>query len=375
MRQGAAWLADLFATHAISATFYATGYNLLDGNTERRVFSGNPTYAWAKPKWGWPTDYWTQHPWFGDDPFGTVQTDPGWYFGDQTDALRAAGHEIASHTFGHLYVRGATPDELEIDQAEWDRAAQARGLPPVQSFAFPWQSSNSIISGNRSGFYDVLAAHGITSVTRLYPGDVADHYALGAARLYITPTMTISPLISVMPDFILGPALPADLGDAVVTGTVGSTLDEARGTAGGANAARQVIDTVLARRGVTSFWNHPEQLAANAEVQSIWRDTVAYADAKRQDGLWIAPVSTIVRYMQDMRAVEVVWRQAGGGYEAVVTNHTDHALDGVTLSFPIRVEAATVEGQAAPRVAESRVVLPRLAAGATLTVAAQGATP
>src|SRR5207253_42334 len=127
MRQGADFLLNLFATNSISATFYATGYDLLDGNTEQRTFSGNQTYSCAKPKWGWATDYWTTHPWYSDDPFGTAQTDPGWYFGDQADRLRAAGREIASHTFGHLYVRGSNPDELNTDLAECDRAAQAKG--------------------------------------------------------------------------------------------------------------------------------------------------------------------------------------------------------------------------------------------------------
>ena len=37
MRQGADILLQIFATHAISATFYATGYNLLDGNTAHQT--------------------------------------------------------------------------------------------------------------------------------------------------------------------------------------------------------------------------------------------------------------------------------------------------------------------------------------------------
>ena len=376
MRQGADILREIFATYAVSATFYATGYNLLDGNTERRTFAGNPTYSWAKPKWGWATDYWTTHPWYGDDPFGTVQTDPAWYFGDQTDALRAAGHEIGSHTFGHLYVRGSTPEELDTDFTEWDRAAAARGLPPVQSFAFPWQSSNSLISGGsgHSSFYDVMAAHGITAVTRLYPGDLRDHYTLSAVPLYISPTLQISPNISIMPDFLLGPPLEG-AGDVAITGTVTSGVDTARGEVGNLAGAKQVIDTVLARRGVTSFWNHPEQLATNPDVANTWRETVAYAAAQRTKGLWIAPVSTIAGYKRDMRQVEVVWQAQPGGYGAVVTNHSGHALDGVTLSFPVPVQAATVEGQPAPRIAGTLVVLPRLAAGRTVDVQATGARP
>src|SRR3712207_8403087 len=51
--QGADWLNDLFVTNSISATFYGTGYNLLNGNTQRREFSGNPTYEWARREYGW----------------------------------------------------------------------------------------------------------------------------------------------------------------------------------------------------------------------------------------------------------------------------------------------------------------------------------
>ena len=77
-------------------------------------------------------------------------------------------------------MRGSTPAELDTDLKEWDKAAAARGMSPAATFAFPWQSSNSL----NADFYKVLAAHGISSVTRLYPGDVRDHYALGAIPYY-----------------------------------------------------------------------------------------------------------------------------------------------------------------------------------------------
>jgi hypothetical protein len=177
-----------------------------------------------------------------------------------------------------------------------------------------------------------------------------------------------------MPDFLLGPPLEG-AGDVEITGTVASGVDEGRGEVGNVDGAKQVIDTVLARRGVTSFWNHPEQLATNADVANTWRETVAYADERRKAGLWIAPVSTIVGYMRDMRRVEVVWQAQPGGYGAIVTNHTDHTLDGVTISFPVAVATATVEGQPAPRIADTAVILPALGAGATVDVRATGVSP
>ena len=79
--------------------------------------------------------------------------------------------------------------------------------------------------------------------------------------------------------------------------------------------------------------------------------------------------------MRDVRQVEVAWQAQPGGYGAVVTNHTDHALDGVTLSFPVPVAAATVAGQPAPRSTGTLGVLPRLAAGATVDVQATEVRP
>ena len=42
MRQGADWLNKLFTDNKIEATFYATGYDLLDGNTQQLHFLRQP---------------------------------------------------------------------------------------------------------------------------------------------------------------------------------------------------------------------------------------------------------------------------------------------------------------------------------------------
>jgi len=170
MRQGADWLRDLFARHGITATFYATGYNLLDGNTERRTFAGDPVYEWASPRNGWASDWWLTHKWYGDDPYGTYQSNPAWYFGDQTRELLRAGHEIAPHTFGHLYVRGTKLQELATDMDEWLSAAKSQGVPPPTTFAFPWRSSNSLTAD----FYKILWDRGMRAVTRARLLGVAD---------------------------------------------------------------------------------------------------------------------------------------------------------------------------------------------------------
>ena len=51
---------------------------------------GDPSYKYG-PDQGWHTTWWLTNTWYSDDPYGTVQSDPAWYFGDQTDRLAAAG--------------------------------------------------------------------------------------------------------------------------------------------------------------------------------------------------------------------------------------------------------------------------------------------
>jgi peptidoglycan/xylan/chitin deacetylase (PgdA/CDA1 family) len=314
MRQGANWLNKLFTDHNIHATFYATGYNLLDGNTEHRTFSGDPIYKWAKPKNNWSTDYWLTHGWFSDDPFGTYQTDPAWYFGDQTRALLAAGHEIAPHTFGHIYVRGSNPTELATDMDEWLKAAKAQGVPAPTTFAFPWRSSNSLTPD----FYDVLYQRGIRAVTRLYAPDLRDLYTLGAAPVYS--------YMAVMPDFLLG-APSSNAGE------------EASGAPIGLDQGLAVITETLARRGTTSFWTHPEQLGDSARLQPVtdaWTGVVEAAAKERDAGrLWIATVAEITAYQRDVMSVTVTLDKGlSGSWKVAVTNDSGHDISGVTLTLP-----------------------------------------
>jgi hypothetical protein len=314
MRQGAGWLNRLFMDHMINATFYATGYNLLDGNTQHLTFSGDPTYRWAAPKNNWNSTYWLTHGWYSDDPYGTDTTDPAWYFGDQTRALLAAGHEIAPHTFGHLYVRGATTDQLATDMDEWLKAAKAQGVPPPSTFAFPWRSSNSLTAD----FYDILYDRGIRAVTRLYAPDLRDLYTLGAAPVYS--------YMAVMPDFLLGSA----------ASTAG---EEAAGAPIGLDQGLAVISETLARRGTTSFWSHPEQmgdLPALKPVRDTWTGVVEAAAKERDAGrLWIATVADITAFQRDVMSVTVTLdKDPAGSWHMNITNSAGHDINGVTLTLP-----------------------------------------
>jgi peptidoglycan/xylan/chitin deacetylase (PgdA/CDA1 family) len=318
MRQGADWLANqLFAPNNIKATFYATGYNLLDGNTQRRTFSGDPVYKWAARKNGWQSDWWLTHKWYSDDPYGTVQSDPAWYFGDQTRRLLAAGHEVAPHTFGHLYVRGTTTAELSTDMGEWLNAAKAIGVPPPTTFAFPWRSSNSLTTD----FYDVLHSLGIRAVTRVYPKDIKDQYTLAAVSVLSGGKPLLYPDMAVMPDFLLGTP-SANVGE------------EAAGRVIGAAEGLRVINEVLTRRGTTSFWQHPEQLTF-PQVQQAWTTVVSAAATERDRGrLWIDTVANITAYERDVLSVTATLDPGLGGWKVHVHNALTNTISGVTLTLP-----------------------------------------
>ncbi|MBF6613215.1 MAG: hypothetical protein IVW55_08810 [Chloroflexi bacterium] len=332
MRQGADWLNNLFVSKGISATFYATGYNLIEGNTSRRTFSGDPTYQWASPKYGWGSDYWLTHKWFSDDPYSTAKEQPGWYFGDQTRKLMAAGNEIGTLTFGHIYVRGSNPSQLATDLDQWLAVAGDMGVPRPTTFAFPWRSSNSI----SSDFYDVLYERGIRAVTRLYAPDLQDLYAIGAPLVYTDVRRpTVYSKMQVMPDFLLG-APSINAGEE--GGEAGISLQ----------GGLEVITQTLERRGVTSFWNHPEQLGdapSLAGVRQTWEGVVSAAVKEGDNGrLWISTVANITAYERDLLSVTATLDKGFlglGGWKLSVRNDSGRELSGVTLTLPGEVSSAS----------------------------------
>lgn len=334
MREGAAFLAGEFARHDIRATYYATGYNLLPGNPACEKFLGDPLYPNADTRNGWGSDYWKTHRWFEHDPCATEAEAPAWYFASQTRELAAAGHEIASHTFGHLYVRGVEPEQLAADLALWDRAARGLGLPPAYSFAFPWTSSNSL----DDRFFAVFERRGIAVLTRLYPLDLRHPYELDRVKDH--------PDLAVFPDGYL-PSTPEAQDKALAS-----------------------IDQTLARRGYHSLWTHPnEALEQGGPV--IWPRVIAYAAAARERGLWIAPVAEIARHSLATRQVAVTALPVAGGTRLTVENRSDGRLDGLTLALPAGVAGLTVDGRASTDARGGQLRLPPLEPGAHVVVTAR----
>jgi peptidoglycan/xylan/chitin deacetylase (PgdA/CDA1 family) len=330
MRDGARYLADLFARYGILATFYSTGYNLLEGNPACQKFLGDPIYRNANRSNGWGSDWWRTHPWYENDPCATEAEAPAWYFASETRALAEAGHEIASHTFGHLYVRGVSPAQLREDLELWNSAARALGLPPAGTFAFPWTSSNSL----DESFWAVFEQVGMTILTRVYGPDVRHPYELAPVKG--------APGLVVFPDFYLASNAEA--------------LDEA--------LAR--IDITLASRGYHSLWNHPnETLEQGGQV--VWQRAVDYAAAQRERGLWIAPVSEIANFAAHMRQVTVTSLPLAGRTRLIVENHSGQRLEGVTLGLP-HTGTVEINGQRQAATPAQSVILPVLDPGAVVTV-------
>ena len=363
MRAGADFLLSIFTRFDVKGTFYSTGYNLLDGNTTMQQFVGNPTYKWANPQNGWGDNYWLTHPWYGQDPFST-DTDPigkAWYFGDQADRLHAAGQDIESHTFGHLYVRGTTVQEFSADMDTFLQYAAVKQLPSIRSFAFPWKSSNSLTAD----WYNVLAQRGFTSVTRLYDQDqmvrnlnqgtlqfdnckrtsdnkvVFEAYAGPCNTYFYLNRVKNVPQLAILNDYQL------------------ETGDRSEAT------AYAVINELLRRRGYGSIWTHPESIVAPADQQE-WARVVEYATQQRPAGLYVVSVANVIQYRQDSSQVQVSanWQDGGKKVTLTVTNHSKDTLNGLTLTLP----ATITRSNGAAGFKGSQLLVPTIQAGQSLTI-------
>ncbi len=321
MREGVTTTLDLFRPYGIRATYYATGYNFLLGNTERRQFMNNPTFAWAdhtKSK-KWPNDIWTTMPWFANDPYGTVSSDPIWYFGDLIPVLLEAKQDIQSHTFSHFDGGLATQPEWLSDLQTWRTVANERGVPPARSLAFPWSSS----AGMSYADWDALQDAGITSVTRTKPGQA--QYQLAS---YEDPHCKPVPgheRILACPDFYL------------------HSLETAA-------QAIKLIDHTIAVRGMIDLWAHTEEVTSPDQI-AAWGQVVSYAAQQRDAGtLWIAPLAEITDWQAALTKLKVMSfefkvTKPQSPMRFLVKNENVQDLRGITLQMPIDIGQYTVNGQ------------------------------
>jgi hypothetical protein len=355
MRDGITTTLELFREYDVRATYYATGYNFLNGNPERRTFMGNPTFGWATTENGWRRD-WSSTPWFGSDPYGTIASDPDYYFADLLARLRQANHDIQTHTFSHLYGGYASAAEWRADFQAWRAAAAADQIATPRSLAFPWSSSAGMSDAN----WSELASAGITSVTRT-------NWSQGPYRLADRDQWQCRPVpaheaILACPDFYL------------IAGR--DTPESARiaqlHAGGGRDDAIREIDRAVAGGGMIDIWAHTEEVTSPEQIAD-WTAVVRHAAEARDAGrLWIAPLAEIADWQQALREVKIEIEKlpsdsAGMPLLLKITNGSNRDLAGLTVELPFDIQR--LEGEAVI-LHSSFFILHSLPAGQTVEVQA-----
>jgi hypothetical protein len=343
MREGITTTLRLFHPLGIRATYYANGYNFLLGNTERQQFMGNPTYVWASKANGWPTDTWKTTPWFAKDPYGSIQSDPAWYFGDLIAPLQHDQQDIQSHTFSHFFGGDADAADWQSDLQAWRTVAAERGVAPARSLAFPWSSS----AGMSYTDWDALEAAGITSVTRTKPGQA--QYQLAS---YEDPHCRPVPgheRILACPDFYL----------------------HSQETAA---QAIKLIDRTIALSGTIDLWAHTEEVTSLDQI-AAWGQVIDHAAQQRDAGaLWIAPLAEIADWQAAVTKLKVMGfefkvENPQSPMRFLVKNESAQDLRGLTLQMPIDIGQYTINGQQF-KTHNSKLITLNVPAGQTLEVQA-----
>ena len=80
-------------------------------------------------------------------------------------AIVAAGHELASHGYGHARADGQTPDEFRADVRRAKQVLEDLGGVPVQGYRAPTFS----IGPRNPWAFDVLASEGYAYSSSIYP--------------------------------------------------------------------------------------------------------------------------------------------------------------------------------------------------------------
>jgi hypothetical protein len=318
MRDGITTTLALFAPFGVRATYYATGYNFLDGNAERRSFLGDPTFPWATEANGWTSDRWAATPWFADDPFGTVASDPAWYFGDLVPPLLAGGHEIQSHTFSHLDGGLSDLATWRADLQTWNGVAATKGVGPASSIAFPWSSS----AGMSDASWDELERAGISSVTRLSDQEQYSLFPSEADGVFVEPRCRWVPgregRILACPDFYL--------------------------TADSVSLALRQVDRAVEVGGMIDLWAHTEEVVTPRQV-AAWRRVVQRI--AEDPAIWVAPLGEIAAWQTALEAVRSETREsrnsAGGSMMTMtITNSSRRNLVGLAIELPDAARAVSL---------------------------------
>ena len=316
MRQGITNTLELFRSYNIRATYYATGYNFLRGNTAQRTFMDDPTFPWATQANGWKSD-WSQRRWFSTDPHSALPNDPDYYFADLLPALRAAGQDIQTHTFSHLYGGYASQNEWRADFGAWRDVAAAQSIAPARSLAFPWSGSG----GMSDASWQVLEQAGITSVTRTNRSQ-SQYQLVTPADPHCRPVPGHERIL-VCPDFYLTPQSAAQ--------------------------ALTLLDNTRQAGGMIDLWAHTEEVTSPEQI-AAWTQVVRRTAALRDAGqLWIAPLAEIADWQQAVAQLRIEPHTPGAqaALDFTITNTSAHPLNGITLELPFAPARIAVNGNTA----------------------------
>jgi hypothetical protein len=314
MREGVTTTIELFRPYGVRATYFATGYNFLDGNTAQRRFMGDPTFAWATTDNRWLSDRWANTPWFVDDPYGTAASHPAWYFGDLVKPLRDAGHEIQSHTFSHFYGGFVDSATWRSDLEAWNEVAAAKGVSSPHALAFPWSGSAGMSDAN----WSMLEAAGVRAVTRLSKQVQYNLFPRNAEGFVGEPRCRLLPGHNILacPDFYLRPD--------------------------SAEQAIEQIERAIVVDGMIDLWAHTEEVVSPEQI-AAWDEVVRYAAT--HEHIWVAPFSEIAAWQRGLAAVRIEAHQADvSALSFTLANTGEYDLIGLTLHAPFAIGRATVNG-------------------------------
>ena len=141
-----------------------------------------------------------------------------------------------------------------------------------------------------------------------------------------------------------------------------------------------MIERAINTGGMIDLWAHTEEVVTPAQI-AAWRNVVRYAAERRDAGdLWIAPLAEIADRQRAVASVRIEQRESEPAHDMssnaplrfLVTNHSIHDLEGLTLNLPSVIRQATLHGEQsnATPVVRGPLLIFDLAAGQTIEVTA-----
>lgn len=292
-RHGAENIFRIFQEYGIHGTWYCTGYTLLLGNKEKKIYAGNPILPYATEENNfYPECYWrAENGYFDEDPFTTYQENPEWYFGDQIKRFYQAGEDIQCHTFSHSYVSLETPERLAKDISEWQSCAEKIGLPPAESLAFPYESFLHLTNTLTGKTFPNLGC---------FPGSEFNVIRISQDLCDVLSKLGIK-VITRIPDWYWQECYPPfDIARMdnqrnlfLFPGKVLQTRKK--------DPSEEIayINEIIRTKGTGSLWCHPGNVLTSDEI-TRFQSVVSYAKKKAEEGvLLISPQTEIYKVLKE----------------------------------------------------------------------------